>query len=378
MRARCPTLARIEELAPRRLARLMRERRAYGWRLYPGGGTPVLAHREYGIRDVARGLARIMAARPHAEMIVLVHLSWSHEPEGAVARTHTALLEATGAFGGVRLLYLANTERELSLFRTSGLPAEQIPTNAFVDEAVFRPLPEREPRWDAVYDARLAPFKRHHLAMALPSLGCIVYDAPDADPRYAAHARAGLPRAHWFNDEGGGRVLSHGEVNAAYNRCRVGLCLSAEEGGMLASIQYLLAGLPVVTTPSIGGRDVFFDPEHVLVVAPEPEAVAAGVREMIARRIPAVSIRRSALARIETFRERFVRVHAAWSGAPAPSDWKGRWEQWRQLNAYPWTVGALGAFVADPRTPEWTLRLWQAPWRVRELARGLTRRGGTR
>ena len=50
------------------------------------------------------------------------------------------------------------------------------------------------------------------------------------------------------------------EVNNFLNQCKVGIILSEVEGANYASIQYLLAGLPVVSTKSKGGRDVFFDP----------------------------------------------------------------------------------------------------------------------
>ena len=38
---------------------------------------------------------------------------------------------------------------------------------------------------------------------------------------------------------------------------------------MLASIEYLLAGLPVVSTPSLGGRDHYFDDEYCLIAPPD-------------------------------------------------------------------------------------------------------------
>jgi glycosyltransferase involved in cell wall biosynthesis len=49
-------------------------------------------------------------------------------------------------------------------------------------------------------------------------------------------------------------------VNQGLARAVVGLCLSTVEGSNYASMEYMLAGLPIVSTPSIGGREVYFDP----------------------------------------------------------------------------------------------------------------------
>jgi glycosyltransferase involved in cell wall biosynthesis len=109
------------------------------------------------------------------------------------------------------------------------------------------------------------------------------------------------------------------EVAAVYRRAHVGLCLSAAEGAMLASMQYLLVGLPVVTTPSMGGRDVFFDAENSITVEPEANAVAKAVAEWIERRPDPRAIRGRALERVAEHRERlrvFVRGFQASHGVP--------------------------------------------------------------
>lgn len=100
--------------------------------------------------------------------------------------------------------------------------------------------------------------------------------------------------------------LGPAEIVRANTRARVGLCLSEVEGAMLASIQYLLCGLPVVTTPSRGGRAVFFDAQNSVVVTPEPKAVAAGVRELITRKIDPSAIRGRTIERMAEHRQRLI------------------------------------------------------------------------
>ena len=73
---------------------------------------------------------------------------------------------------------------------------------------------------------------------------------------------------------------------------------------MYASVQYLLAGLPVVTTASIGGRDEFFDPAYVRWVPDDPEAVALAVDELVALELDPQMIREATLAKVGQHRAR--------------------------------------------------------------------------
>jgi glycosyltransferase involved in cell wall biosynthesis len=92
--------------------------------------------------------------------------------------------------------------------------------------------------------------------------------------------------------------LSPHEVAACINRARVGLCLSEEEGQMKASIEYLLCGVPVVTTASRGGRDFFFEPEFCTTVESNPRAVERAVADLVRRAPPAETIRAATLEKV--------------------------------------------------------------------------------
>ena len=99
-----------------------------------------------------------------------------------------------------------------------------------------------------------------------------------------------------------------------YNRARVGLILSEKEGACFASMEYLLCGLPVVSTPSIGGRDVFWDDRFVIVCDPTPEAVAGAVQEIKRRNIDPQLVRAATLEKVEEHRNvlrRFLPPEAA-------------------------------------------------------------------
>ena len=123
---------------------------------------------------------------------------------------------------------------------------------------------------------------------------------------YLASLRSQMPHHSFINRVVDGKIemIAAAEVNSVLAQSRVGLCLSAEEGGMFASVEYLLAGLPVVSTPNTGGRDVFSDPEFWLTVPDTPEAIRDAVTEMAGRHVPPARIRARTLERVHEHRAR--------------------------------------------------------------------------
>ncbi|MCO6450797.1 MAG: glycosyltransferase [Caldilineales bacterium] len=212
-------------------------------------------------------------------------------------------------YPGHRFIHLCNSVSQLESFHTAGLEAILCSHNALIDERIYRPLPDTPKRFDAVYDARLKDYKRHRLASGLDDLALIYAVTPGIDdPETAARILGDFDHAHLFNRNPAGEYvnLEDAVVNACLDECRVGLCLSAIEDANYASIQYLLAGLPVVSTPSKGGRDLFFDDSCTLIVDETPEAVAAGVEEMVRRQPDTAIIRQRTLAKVAEHRQRFV------------------------------------------------------------------------
>lgn len=206
-------------------------------------------------------------------------------------------------------VHLCNHEKQIGLFNQLGLTTILCNHNAMVDEGIFRPLSNAVKSYDAVYDARLVRFKRHWLASKLESIGLIYYSVPTKDEADCMREiKKIFSHARFFNHSESGeyRVLDPAEVNESLNQCRVGLCLSEGDGAQYASIQYLLAGLPVVETESQGGRDVFFDPEYSIRVEPTPEAVKNGVEEMIRRRVAPEYIRHKTIEKMMIHRLNFI------------------------------------------------------------------------
>jgi len=207
----------------------------------------------------------------------------------------------------LRVTYAAATPEDDVLYRQTGLHSICCSHNAFIDETLFAPDPDAEKLYDAIYVGRFTPFKRHELATLVPRIAVLA--TPDGlDEAYADASIAGYRDLRFVNYESGVGVtkLPPEDVRRMMTQSRCGLALSAIEGAMYASIEYLLSGLPVVTTPSQGGRDAFFHPDYVETVESEPTAVAAGVQRILARGLDPQMIRARTIGLMKPHRARLL------------------------------------------------------------------------
>lgn len=196
------------------------------------------------------------------------------------------------------LHFMCNAVEEDRLIRRLGFPGILVSVNCYVNERVFQITAEAK-AYDAVYTAQMQPVKRLFLARQVPSLYVITYgDWLREDGTYDLHAFEPSIGHADFNPS----WATFDQIVSIYNRSKVGLALSAREGAMLASVEYMLCGLPVVSTPCEGGREVFFDDRYVAVVEPSSAAVAAGVSDMIARDIKPELVREGTLRRLNEHR----------------------------------------------------------------------------
>ena len=109
--------------------------------------------------------------------------------------------------------------------------------------------------------------------------GLISYLQHPNDWEYFQNSFRLLKKVKWLNYfEGKFNWLSTTEINELLNKSCVGLCLSQIEGAMYASIEYLYCGLPLISTPSHGGRAEFFDPEYTLIVPDDVDSIADAVQ----------------------------------------------------------------------------------------------------
>ena len=223
-----------------------------------------------------------------------IGLARSYEDRIEIDALRNDLSEAERTLPLAHFVMMANTPAESIRFSQAAILNILANELIFVDERIFVPPPrsaQPAKAFDAVYVARFDAFKRHELARAIDKL-LLVYDRPQlAD---IERVKSTLPRAHFANHEsnaGAYRYFSREAIRDLLHQASIGLCLSAVEGAMRASLEYRFCGMPVVSTKSVGGRDRYLLGPHVRVVNDDPDAVAAAVRELKERNFDPHAVR---------------------------------------------------------------------------------------
>ncbi len=222
-----------------------------------------------------------------------VYCGWYHSEQFAreARRLFDALSLNANAF-----YFMFNSERELENFKPYGFAGEVINHNAWLDEnKVMRPL-DLPKKYNAIYVARRSTFKRHMLAAKVDKLALVAGD------NYGKVV-AEIPQHEYLNP----RQLTPDEVCSMINQSRCGLILSEVEGACFSSAEYLLCGLPVVSTHSLGGRDVWFNEHNAIICDPDPDAVAAAVQTITSTPRDPYEIRNRFIDQAKVHRARFVR-----------------------------------------------------------------------
>ncbi len=184
-------------------------------------------------------------------------------------------LEAEKSFGDVydRVTLLLNSKLEMEMAERI-IPEVDVlhfSNASLINETLFDILRSpQDKQFDAVFNARPNAFKRHYLTQLIESKLFIAYEWKVTDVDLEAYG----PTKIYMNVKGS-------EVGLALNEARVGLMLSEEEGACYASTEYLLCGLPVVSTASRGGRDEYYNEGNSIICEASAESVQASTRKAV-------------------------------------------------------------------------------------------------
>jgi len=251
--------------------------------------------------DFYRNAEKIHAAvAGHENPAFIFVLGYHVETQARLDEIKQQVKEVMQFLEGIEFHFLCNSEKELSMLSSADFSAVFCNQNAFLDESLY-PIKSVKKQYDAVYLARFTPCKRHALAVGIPKLKLIGSYLPSEKTHFTEMLKT-LSHANWTE-----RIPSR-LVPMNYAEAHVGLCLSDIEGAMYVSAEYLLCGLPVVSTPNLGGRDTFFDSRWVSVVEPDPVAVAQAVQELRGKAIPPHIIRQGTIKKMHVHRMRFIKL----------------------------------------------------------------------
>ena len=237
--------------------------------------------------------------------VVFFHPPWSVIGSG-IARLRQQIKQLS--IKGINVVLCCNERKECALARLLGIKSYFLNQNMHLPECVYQPASGNlEKIYDAYYAAQARPFKRLHLAEQIERLFVLTYACKerDASGQYDLHAfEPRISHCDYNKDFIHDPVAL--KIPMAQSHC--GLCLSWREGAMWASMEYLMSGLPVVTTRNMGGRDHYFDKAYVKWVRATPEAVAAAVDTFKNRPVDANAIRDAVLKKVKKDRKRFLSV----------------------------------------------------------------------
>jgi glycosyltransferase involved in cell wall biosynthesis len=183
-----------------------------------------------------------------------------------------------------------------TLFEYYGFQGDLVNHNCFLDENLFH-IKSSEKKYDAIYTARLSPFKRHHLASKIGNLALV---AGNTSTKLIEE----LPPHSFIND----KHLLPEQVIDIISESKVGIILSDFEGACYSSSEYLLCGIPVVSTRSHGGRDVWYNSYNSIICDPTPESVADAVKKLASLKRKPEEIRSMHIHQSQYFQQNFINL----------------------------------------------------------------------
>jgi len=141
--------------------------------------------------------------------------------------------------------------------------------NCFIDYTKFTSFEDTK-EYDAVMNCRPEMFKRPYLAENVENLAYIkgltygkrvLYDFNQLTCKFMNHTRIPME-----------------EVMKIYNKSYCGLIFSESEGACYSSSEYLLCGLPVISTLSRGGRDTWYTKKNSIIVEADKDKIKEAVK----------------------------------------------------------------------------------------------------
>lgn len=207
----------------------------------------------------------------------------------------------------LKLVLLQNSRLEQVIALLAGFNTYLLNQNLHADESEFKVRDHVVKKYDAVYVAAAAPYKRIHLALKVKSLFVVTYFWPDVRDDLGFW-NLGLFEDRLKNVEHNKERITRADVGKILNEAHCGLALSRVEGAMWAVQEYLLSGIPVVTTRNLGGRNRYLSKFNAVFVKANQDSVAKGVAKAKAMTKSPEEIRSQVLAEMGKERKRFVRL----------------------------------------------------------------------
>ena len=193
-----------------------------------------------------------------------VYCGWYHDEY--FAKTYSRILLELG-LSKKKFYIMFNSVDEMNIFKKHGFFGEVINHNCWLDwDQSMKIIDNCDKLYDAIYVGRRSAFKRHMLAKKVNNLAIIAGNNHGNNVSEIPHCK--------YNNE---KPLSADGVCEKINQSKCGLLLSETEGACFSSSEYLLCGIPVVSTTCNGGRDFWYNSYNSIVVEPDEDRVLEAV-----------------------------------------------------------------------------------------------------
>jgi glycosyltransferase involved in cell wall biosynthesis len=234
-------------------------------------------------------------------LTLFFHNPWYINP--IKARRFKSLADKLKQLRNIDVVFCTNQLIESLWMKMLGSEAYLMNQNLHVCESIYNLPDTSKPKlYDAVYVAALEHYKRIPLARKIKRLNLVTYKVG----RISWDVEEFLPSM--TNMVANSNFLSQEDVVSIYHQSHAGLALSAIEGSMFASMEYMLSGLPVVSTRSLGGRSHYGDSRYWITVNANARSVHEGVMKAKSLNISATEIRSITLSKIKKDRKRFAKM----------------------------------------------------------------------
>jgi hypothetical protein len=166
----------------------------------------------------------------------------------------------------------ANTEEEKDFYE-SKIDEDVIlcNNNSFINENIYKILDNEEKKYDMIINSRFSGYKNTNFANLVTNVVHVGYldDKKTKIPNfgYLPNFNGNIPNIRYTTNlkDIGYKYLIPEEIIKYANQSYTGGIFSSKEGTCMASSEYLLCGLPVISVKSIGGRDIWYNEKNSII-----------------------------------------------------------------------------------------------------------------